>query len=118
MTSSKLNTAIHMLSGSAESIQTKPSATRRRLLGATLFTLAGCSSLPTEKPKPVQVALHKPKIGLALGGGAARGFAHIGVIKMLESQGIVADYVVGTSAGAVVGSLLSLIHISEPTRPY
>ncbi|MBL8431348.1 MAG: patatin-like phospholipase family protein, partial [Dechloromonas sp.] len=47
----------------------------------------------------------KPKIGLALGGGAARGFAHIGVIKMLEAQGIVADYVAGTSAGAVVGSL-------------
>jgi NTE family protein len=45
------------------------------------------------------------KIVLALGGGAARGFAHIGVIKVLESHGIVADYVVGTSAGAVVGAL-------------
>ena len=110
MTSSKLNTAIRMLSSSAESIQTKPSATRRRLLGATLFTLAGCSSLPAEKPKPAQLALHKPKIGLALGGGAARGFAHIGVIKMLESQGIVADYVVGTSSGAVVGSLYAAGH--------
>lgn len=53
-------------------------------------------------PQPV---VQKPKIGLALGGGAARGFAHIGVIKMLESQGIYPDYVVGTSAGAVVGSL-------------
>jgi NTE family protein len=47
------------------------------------------------------------KIGLALGGGAARGFAHIGVIKALEAQGIVPDIVVGTSAGAVVGSLYS-----------
>jgi NTE family protein len=45
------------------------------------------------------------KIGLALGGGAARGFAHIGVIKVLEAQGIVPDIVVGTSAGAVVGAL-------------
>jgi NTE family protein len=45
------------------------------------------------------------KIGLALGGGAARGFAHIGVIKALESQGIVADVVVGTSAGSVVGAM-------------
>ena len=45
------------------------------------------------------------KIGLALGGGAARGFAHIGVIKVLESQGIVPDLVVGTSAGSLVGAL-------------
>ncbi len=42
---------------------------------------------------------------LALGGGAARGFAHIGVIKVLESQGIVPDYVIGTSAGSLVGAL-------------
>ncbi len=45
------------------------------------------------------------KIGLALGGGAARGFAHIGVIKVLEAQGIVPDIVVGTSAGSLVGAL-------------
>jgi NTE family protein len=45
------------------------------------------------------------KVALALGGGAARGFAHIGVIKALEAQGIYPDIVVGTSAGAVVGAL-------------
>jgi NTE family protein len=45
------------------------------------------------------------KVGLALGGGAARGFAHIGVIKALEAQGIVPDLVVGTSAGSLVGAL-------------
>lgn len=45
------------------------------------------------------------KIALVLGGGAARGFAHIGVIKALESQGIVPDIVVGTSAGSLVGAL-------------
>jgi NTE family protein len=44
-------------------------------------------------------------VGLALGGGAARGFAHIGVIKALESNGIVPDLVVGTSAGSLVGAL-------------
>jgi NTE family protein len=54
-----------------------------------------------EQPKPVRPV----KIGLALGGGAARGFAHIGVIKALESQGIVPDIVVGTSAGSLVGAL-------------
>jgi len=46
-----------------------------------------------------------PKLVLALGGGAARGFAHVGVIKTLESHGIVPDMVVGTSAGSVVGAL-------------
>ena len=45
------------------------------------------------------------KIGLALGGGAAKGFAHIGVIKMLEASGIHPDVVSGTSAGSVVGAL-------------
>ncbi|WP_373275373.1 patatin-like phospholipase family protein [Pandoraea commovens] len=45
------------------------------------------------------------KIGLALGGGAARGFAHVGVIKALEARGIHADIVVGTSAGSVVGAM-------------
>ncbi|GGY87663.1 patatin-like phospholipase family protein [Pseudoduganella plicata] len=54
---------------------------------------------------PVPVAPRKVKIGLALGGGAARGFAHIGVIKALEANGIVPDIVVGTSAGSVVGAL-------------
>ncbi len=79
---------------------------RRLLLATSLFLLAGCTSLGSDKRSTPAVATpHKPKIGLALGGGAARGFAHIGVIKMLESQGIVADYVVGTSAGAVVGAL-------------
>jgi len=47
----------------------------------------------------------KIKIGLVLGGGAARGFAHIGVIKALEAQGIYPDIVVGTSAGSLVGAL-------------
>ena len=49
-------------------------------------------------PKP-------PRIGLALGGGAARGFAHIGVIQVLEENGIKPDLVVGTSAGSLVATL-------------
>jgi len=83
-----------------------PLILRRALLAASIAWLAGCTSVAPGKPGPAAATTpHKPKIALALGGGAARGFAHIGVIKMLESQGIVADYVVGTSAGAVVGSL-------------
>ncbi|PJG56011.1 phospholipase [Bradyrhizobium forestalis] len=48
-------------------------------------------------------SIRRPVIGLALGGGAARGFAHIGILKTLLSNGIVPDVVVGTSIGAVVG---------------
>jgi NTE family protein len=81
----------------------EPADQRRRLLLSGLAAaLGGCSLLPAKAP---ETPAAKPKIGLALGGGAARGFAHIGVIKMLEAHDIVPDYVVGTSAGAVVGSL-------------
>jgi NTE family protein len=54
---------------------------------------------------PTPKVLKPVRIGLALGGGAARGFAHIGVIKVLEAQGIVPDIIVGTSAGSVVGAM-------------
>ncbi|WP_373994587.1 patatin-like phospholipase family protein [Massilia sp. 9096] len=73
--------------------------------------VAGCGSSPTKPvavaaaPTPAPLLLRKVRIALALGGGAARGFAHIGVIKALEAQGIYPDIVVGTSAGSVVGSL-------------
>ena len=78
------------------------------LLLIVVALLAGCATpRPEATPKP---AVTKPKIGLALGGGAARGFAHIGVVKMLEAHGIVPDYIVGTSAGAVVGALYAAGH--------
>lgn len=51
------------------------------------------------------VALRQVRLGLALGGGAARGFAHIGVIQALEAAGISPDVVVGTSAGSLVAAL-------------
>ncbi len=72
---------------------------------------AGCSqpTKPTAPPAPtIKPAPPKPvkiKIGLALGGGAAKGFAHIGVIKMLEANGFQPEVVSGTSAGSVVGAL-------------
>ncbi len=55
-------------------------------------------------PSP-PVPLRLPRIGLALGGGAARGFAHIGVIQVLEEAGIRPSLVVGTSAGSLVAAL-------------
>jgi NTE family protein len=49
--------------------------------------------------------MKKRKVGLALGGGAARGMAHIGVLEVLEKERIPIDMVAGTSAGAVIGAL-------------
>lgn len=76
--------------------------------------LAGCAAQPLVYPdvippaiaavEPVRAA-GRPLIGLALGGGGARGFAHIGVIKELAANGIHPDIVVGTSAGSFVGAL-------------
>lgn len=89
---------------------------RRHFLGASAaMLLAACSTGPKPTPTlpsqpvvtpPVATLPPRPvRIGLALGGGAARGFAHIGVIKALEAQGIHADIVTGTSAGSVVAAL-------------
>ncbi|MEZ7883382.1 MAG: patatin-like phospholipase family protein [Brachymonas denitrificans] len=85
-----------------------------RLLGgsmgaATLLGLTACGSAPPapspQKPAAPPVARRKPRLALALGGGAARGFAHVGALEVLEEAGIRPDIVVGTSAGSVVGSI-------------
>src|ERR1700710_2149294 len=56
-------------------------------------------------------SVRRPVIGLALGGGAARGFAHIGVLRTLLAHGIVPNVVVGTSIGAVVGGSYAAGHL-------
>lgn len=53
----------------------------------------------------------RPIIGLALGGGAARGFAHIGILRTLIAHGITPDVIVGTSIGAVVGGVYASGHL-------
>lgn len=90
---------------SPSSISIQGNTKRRRFLelGLGLGALAagtgigGCSLISSRKPI----------IGLALGAGAARGFAHVGVIKALEAQGIRPDIVVGSSAGSVIAALLA-----------
>ncbi|MFK3682001.1 patatin-like phospholipase family protein [Pseudomonas sp. NPDC088890] len=69
----------------------------RRLLFCLLLTLTTFGALATEHARP--------KVGLVLSGGAARGLAHIGVLKALEEQGVRIDAIAGTSMGAVVGGL-------------
>ena len=81
---------------------------RAPIATALLATLlAACASAPEVKSPPRAVAPKQApvKVGIALGGGAAKGFAHIGVIKMLEANGITPVVVSGTSAGSVVGAL-------------
>ena len=56
-------------------------------------------------------SIRRPVIGLALGGGAARGFAHIGIVRTLIAHGIVPDVVVGTSIGAVIGGAYAAGHL-------
>jgi NTE family protein len=86
----------------------------RRLWPLALLLLAACQTppvaTPAPTPPPAVVVQPKPppkppRIGLALGGGAARGFAHIGVIQVLEENGIRTDLVAGTSAGSLVAAL-------------
>ena len=85
----------------------------RRLASLTLvLALSACAFGPTRPPVPtpdpvpvIKAAPVPPRLGLALGGGAARGFAHSGVIQVLEENGIKVDLVAGTSAGSLVASL-------------
>jgi NTE family protein len=89
---------------------------RRVFIASALAALAGCQTVPppaapapaSPPPPPAPpppVPKRPPRLGLALGGGAARGFAHIGVIQVLEEAGIRPDLVVGTSAGSLVAAL-------------
>jgi NTE family protein len=85
----------------------------RWLFGVLFLTLGACSVVPVTPPavdkppvaEPSRPPARPPRVGLALGGGAARGFAHIGVIQVLEEAGIKPDLVVGTSAGSLVAAL-------------
>lgn len=88
------------------------------MLGCSMALFAGCQSTThlAAVPENAQVrALNRvavmsknaeqPVIALVLGSGGARGYAHIGVIEVLEQHGIRPDFIVGTSAGSIVGSV-------------
>ena len=71
----------------------------------SLLITALCAVVVLFTVANLALAAAPPKVGLVLGGGAARGFSHIGLIKALEEQGIPIDILVGTSMGSIVASL-------------
>ena len=88
------------------------------VIGASMMALAGCQTTahltPTIEDAQTRVVKQpfvaikqqkRPVVALVLGSGGARGYAHIGVIEVLEKQGIHPDFIVGTSAGSIVGSI-------------
>ncbi len=86
----------------------------RPLALAACAALAACGSTPPAPPTAAMEATATPgtapaaapiRVGIALGGGSTKGFAHIGVIKMLEANGFAPSVIAGTSAGSVVGAL-------------
>ena len=77
---------------------------------------------PSESPAVIgkDAQIQRPKIGIALSGGGARGLAHIGVLRELERQHVPIDYIAGTSAGALIGGMyasgLSLDEIEQRVK--
>lgn len=78
---------------------------RYAMIAGLGLSLAACDRSATKPVVTPTLKAREPVVALALGGGGAKGFAHIGVIKVLESHGIKPKIVTGTSAGSFVGSL-------------
>ena len=86
---------------------------RKLLVIGAVSLIAGCATAPANyiaadapfAAPLVRVAAPRPVIGLVLGAGGSRGFAHVGVLKAFEAAGIEADVIVGVSSGAVVAAL-------------
>lgn len=70
----------------------------------TVMIIFGCAT-PRPSSTVSSVPIQFPKIALVLGGGAARGFAHVGVIRVLEQEKIPIDMIIGTSVGSLIGSI-------------
>ncbi len=90
-------------------MKTKSRAGRTLVAGAAAFMLclpeAGLGGEPDIRNRDGDSANGRPRVGLVLGGGGARGAAHIGVLKELERLRVPVDIIVGTSIGAIVGGL-------------
>lgn len=84
---------------------------RRRCTASALFLACACLpavTLPARAQSQRAPTAARPRVGLALSGGSAKGFAHIGVLEELERAGIPVDMVAGTSMGSIVGGLYAI----------
>jgi NTE family protein len=72
---------------------------------SVLFLVVSLTSCASSQAPLMTLELPRPKIALVLGGGAARGFAHVGVIRVLEQEKIPIDLIVGTSVGSLIGAI-------------
>jgi NTE family protein len=80
------------------------------LLGVLAMFICSCQTIPIPPPSGKMEPKREPRIALVLGGGSAKGFAHVGVIRILEQEKIPIHMIVGTS----VGSLIGAIYASNP----
>ncbi len=84
--------------------------------GDVLFVLSNPAAPLTEAVDRLSRRLAKISVGLALGGGGAKGLAHIGVLKALEEEGVPIDYLAGSSFGAFVGALYAMGYESDELK--
>ncbi|MBQ5827873.1 MAG: patatin-like phospholipase family protein, partial [Bacteroidales bacterium] len=78
-----------------------------------LFTVLCIMSMASAFAQESANVEKRPKVGLVLSGGGARGAAHIGVLKYIEEMGIPIDYIAGTSMGSIVGGLYAMGYSSD-----
>ena len=84
----------------------------RKLINS-LFILLLLTICSTAYSQDTTYVKHRPKVGLVLSGGGAKGAAHIGVLKYIEEAGIPIDYIAGTSMGSIVGGMYALGYTSD-----
>lgn len=87
---------------------------KKQIIIAFIFIFSSITNGQMIQRSPLhKQELQRKKIGVVLSGGGAKGFAHVGVLKVLEENGIPIDYIAGTSMGAVVGGLYSLGYTAD-----
>ena len=90
------------------SINSRLKAQSSRLI-VVLLSFVFCQNLIAQ----TNDSITRPRVGVVLSGGGAKGFAHIGVLKVIEESGLPIDYIAGTSMGSIVGGLYSIGYSPE-----
>ncbi len=89
-----------------DSSAVRSSVTRPASDSSVVIDTTAC---PGSEPSAVDAKVHaRPRLGLALSGGGAKGLAHLGVIKVMEEEGLKPDYITGVSMGSIVGALYAM----------